>query len=293
MPYAEAQGAKLYFEEAGSGFPIVFVHEFAGDARSWEPQVRYFSRLYRCITYNARGYPPSDVSEDKSLYSQDIATDDIAAVMRSAGIDKAHVIGLSMGGFAAAHFGMRYPEMAASLVIAGCGYGANRDQRDQFKSETEAAADKLERDGMEAMGKVYGAGPTRVQFENKDPRGYAEFMEQLCSHSATGSANTLRGVQAVRPSLYDLEPQLREMTTPSLLVTGDEDEPCLDANLYLKRVIPGAGLFVVPKTGHACNLEEPDAFNGAVREFLAKVEQGTWSVRDPRSVSDTLFPGRD
>lgn len=289
MPYADAQGAKLYYEEVGSGFPIVFVHEFAGDMRSWEPQLRYFARFYRCIAYNARGFPPSEVPADPALYSQDIATDDIAAVMKAAGIDKAHVVGLSMGGFAATHFAMRYGHLAKSVVIGGCGYGAEESKRAQFKSEAEATAERLEAEGMEKMAAVYGSGPTRVQLENKDPRGYAEFLQQLAEHSVEGSANTLRGVQAVRPSLYALEDKLKAVTVPALIVTGDEDEPCLEPGLFLKRTIPTSGLVVIPKTGHACNLEEPEAFNGALREFFLAVEQGRWGARDPRSVSTSIL----
>ena len=289
MPYADAEGARLYYEEAGSGFPVVFVHEFAGDLRSWEPQLRYFSRMYRCVAYNARGYPPSDVPEQPSLYGQDIATDDIAAVMKACGIETAHVVGLSMGGFAAAHFAMRYAGLARSVVVAGCGYGAEPAKRAQFKSEAEATADRLEREGMEKMAAVYGSGPTRVQLENKDPRGYAEFMEQLAGHSMRGSVNTLRGVQALRPSLYSLEDRLKAIAVPTLLVTGDEDEPCLDANLFMKRAIPTSGLVVIPKTGHACNLEEPEAFNAALREFFLKVENGNWGRRDLRSISRSIL----
>jgi pimeloyl-ACP methyl ester carboxylesterase len=293
MPYAEAQGAKLYFEETGGGFPIVFVHEFAGDMRSWEPQMRYFGRFYRCIAYNARGFPPSDVPEDPLLYSQDIATDDIAAVMKSAEIDKAHIVGLSMGGFAAAHFAMRYGHLAKSVVVAGCGYGADPSEREQFKEEAEATADRLEREGMEKMARVYGSGPTRVQLENKDPRGYDEFITQLAEHSERGSANTLRGVQAVRPSLYALEDKLKAVDVPALIVTGDEDEPCLEPGLFMKRAIPTSGLVVIPKTGHACNLEEPEAFNSALREFFLAVEQGRWEARDPRSVSSSILSQDD
>jgi len=289
MPYADAQGAKLYYEEVGSGFPVVFVHEFAGDMRSWEPQLRYFARFYRCIAYNARGFPPSDVPSDPSLYSQDIAADDIAAVMAGSGIDKAHIVGLSMGGFAAAHFAMRYGHLAKSVVIAGCGYGADPSKRAQFKQEAEATADRMERDGMAVMAKVYGSGPTRVQLENKDPRGYAEFLQQLAEHSVEGSVNTLRGVQAVRPSLYALEDKLKKVSVPALIVTGDEDEPCLEPGLFMKRAIPTSGLVVIPKTGHACNLEEPETFNSALREFFLAVEQGRWGVRDPRSVSSSIL----
>jgi pimeloyl-ACP methyl ester carboxylesterase len=289
MPHAQADGARLYYEEVGNGFPVVFVHEFAGDLRSWEPQLRYFSRFYRCIAYNARGFPPSDVPEQPSQYGQDIATDDIAAVMRAADIDKAHVVGLSMGGFAAVHFAMRYGALARSVVIAGCGYGAEAAKRAQFKAEAEATADRLERDGMAKMAIVYGSGPTRVQLENKDPRGYAEFLSQLAEHSVRGSANTLRAVQAVRPSLYSLEDKMKAIDVPALIVTGDEDEPCLEPGLFMKRTIPTSGLVVIPKTGHACNLEEPEAFNAALREFFLKVEQGRWGPRDSRSISASIL----
>lgn len=289
MTMIEAEGARLYCEEAGEGEAIVFVHEFAGDYRSWEPQMRFFSRRYRCVTYNARGYPPSDVPEDASLYSQDIATDDIAAVMRGLGIERAHVIGCSMGGFATLHFGLRYPEMARSLTVVGCGYGAKKDSRQGFQQEAQEFAAQFEAMGMQAVAEQYSAGPTRVQYENKDPRGYAEFQAQFAEHSAKGSALTLANVQALRPSLYDLEDRLKQLKVPTLLVTGDEDEPCLDAKLYLKRTIPSAGLLMLPRTGHAANLEEPDAFNRAVAEFIATVEQGRWSLRDPRSLSSSAL----
>ncbi len=294
MPHIQAECAKLYYEEAGSGDAIIFVHEFADDFRSWEPQVRFFSRRYRCVSYNARGYPPSDVPADAAMYSQDMAADDIAAVMRGLDIDKAHVVGCSMGAFATLHFGMRYADMARSLVVVGCGYGAKKDTRGDFTSEVEQFAASFAEKGMIAVGTPYSLGPTRVQFQNKDPRGFVEFQERFLSHSAEGSGLTMGNVQAKRPSLYDLEDGLRQLTVPTLLMTGDEDEPCLDANLYLKRTIPSSGLVMLPRTGHAANLEEPASFNQSVAEFLSTVEQDRWTLRDPRSLSDSaLVAGPD
>ena len=289
MPYAKAKGAKLYYEETGSGIPIVFVHEFAGDLRSWEPQVRHFSRRYRCVTFNARGYPPSDVPERDELYSQDIACDDIAAVMAHLKLKKAHVVGLSMGGFATAHFGIRYAKLATSLVVAGCGYGAPKAERGKFQQEAAETAASILREGMAKKAESYGMGPTRVQLLNTDPRGHAEFLSQLREHSTKGSALTMRNVQAKRPSLYDLEKDLKKIRVPTLLVTGDEDEPCLDANVFMKRTIPSSALYVMPKTGHACNLEDPAAFNHALEEFFHTVEAGRWSLRDPRSLSTSIL----
>jgi pimeloyl-ACP methyl ester carboxylesterase len=285
MPHATASdGVKLYYEEVGAGTPVIFVHEFAGDHRSWEPQVRFFSRSYRSIVYNARGYPPSDVPEDPERYSQAHARDDVIAVLDHLRIDRAHVVGLSMGGFATLHVGLAHPHRALSLVIAGCGYGAQPGEEESFRAECEAAAKGFETDPAAAFAK-YALGPTRVQLQNKDPRGWREFADQLAEHATRGAAGTLRGVQKRRPRLYQLADDMKKMTLPALIMTGDEDEPCLEAGLLMKRSIPASGLAMLPRSGHAINLEEPAAFNRAVADFLAAVEAGRWGPRDPRAVA--------
>jgi pimeloyl-ACP methyl ester carboxylesterase len=250
-------GVKLYYEETGSGRPLVFVHEFAGDIRSYEPQVRYFSRRYRCIVYNARGYPPSDVPEDFERYSQQRACDDIRAVLDALKIAKAHIVGISMGGFAVLHFGFNYPERADSLVVAGCGYGAEPGKRQQFHDETARTAAQIAEKGMPEVAKTYGAGPTRVQ--------------------------------ARRPSLYDLVDKMKALEVPTLVATGDEDDPCLEPGLLMKRHIPTAALVVLPNTGHALNLEEPDLFNRACDDFFHQVEAGRWPRRDPRANTGSIL----
>lgn len=283
MPHADVGGVKLYYEEAGSGFPVVFVHEFAGDLRSWEPQLRRLARRYRCVAYNARGYPPSDVPPNVDDYGQNHAADDIAGVMRHLKIDRAHIVGCSMGAFAALHFGMRHAAMAASLVVVGVGYGAKAEVREQFARESQATADRMDQEGMAEVAKSYMTSSARVQFQNKDPRGFEESYRFFAEHSAKGSAQTLRGYQARRPSLYALEAELAKITAPTLLMIGDEDEPGLEANLFLKRTIASSGLVVLPRTGHAVNLEEADRFNALVEDFFATVERGRWTTRDPRA----------
>lgn len=290
MPHITASdGVKLYVEETGAGAPIIFVHEFAGDWRSWEPQVRHFSRRFRCITYSARGFLPSEVPDDPAMYSQARARDDIIAVMDGCGIDKAHIVGLSMGGFATLHAGFKYPERVCSLVIAGCGYGAEPDKRAQFADEAELAARRFEDLGTEKAGGAYALGPTRVQFQNNDPRGWAEFRDQLIEHSAKGSANTLRGVQASRPSLYELVEDMRRITAPTLILTGDEDWPCLEPGLLMKREITSAALAVIPNAGHTINLETAAEFNRLTEDFLHAVEAGRWPVRDPRATATSIL----
>jgi pimeloyl-ACP methyl ester carboxylesterase len=290
MPHLTTDdGIRLYYEEAGAGHPVVFVHEFAGDYRSYEPQLRYFARRYRCIAFNARGYPPSDVPEDWQGYSQARARDDIRAVLDALGIAKAHIVGISMGGFATLHFGFAYPERATSLVVAGCGYGAQPDKRQQFAEEVGRTAAAIERSGMAEVAKTYGAGPTRVQLQNKDPRGYAEFLAQLAEHSTKGSANTQRGVQGRRPSLWELTEEMKALALPTLIATGDEDDPCLEPGILMKRLIASAALVVFPNTGHALNLEEPDLFNATVADFFHQVENGRWPRRDPRSATGSIL----
>ena len=290
MPHVTTDdGVRLYYEEAGSGYPIVFVHEFAGDWRSYETQLRFFSRRYRCIAFNARGYPPSDVPEDWTRYSQERARDDIRDVLDGLGLAKAHVVGISMGGFAVLHFGFAYPDRANSLVVAGCGYGAQPDKRQQFQEETARTAAQIEQKGMGEVSKTYGAGPTRVQYLNKDPRGYAEFLAQLAEHSTKGSANTMRGVQGRRPSLWELTEQMKRLEVPTLIASGDEDDPCLEPGILMKRMIPSAALVVFPNTGHALNIEEPDLFNQALADFFHQVESSRWPRRDPRSVTGSIL----
>ncbi|MBV9206557.1 MAG: alpha/beta fold hydrolase [Actinobacteria bacterium] len=281
-------GVRLYAEETGQGEPLLFLHEFAGDHRSWEPQVRFFSTAYRCVTYAARGYPPSDVPADPDAYSQARAVADAIAVLDGLAIGRAHVIGLSMGGFAALHLLLARPDRIRSAVVAGAGYGFQPERAEAFRAESLRIAAAFADEGAAKVAERYAVGPARVQFQNKNPRGWAEFAAALAGHSDLGSALTMRGVQAARPSLYGLTGRLAGIRVPVLIVAGDEDEGCLEPALMLKRTIPTAGLAVLPRTGHTANLEEPGVFNRVVDAFLAAVARGAWHPRDPRSRSASV-----
>jgi pimeloyl-ACP methyl ester carboxylesterase len=271
----------------------VFVHEFAGDHRSWEPQLRHFARRYRSIAYNARGYPPSDVPGDVARYSQDRARLDLLAVLDGLGIERAHIVGCSMGAFATLHFAMRHAARALSATVAGGGYGAHPAQYARFQEDARALGQQILEKGMQQVAATYGHGPTRVQLQNKDPRGFAEFIRQFAGHSALGSANTMLGVQAQRPSLYDLVESMRAIELPVLIMAGDEEEPCLEACLLMKRVIPRAGLAILPRSGHAINLEEPALFNRLLEDFLAAVEARRWPQRDARAAPPSIYGPTD
>jgi len=273
MPYATAKdGTKLYYEENGDGPPILFIHEFAGDWRAWEPQVGHFSRRRRCIVYSARGYPGSDIPHDGDRYSQDIARDDALTVLDDLGLDKAHIVGLSMGAFATLHFGMAYADRALSITICGCGYGAEPDTREEFRALSLSVASNFETRGAVNFAEEYLTVPGRLTFKQKDPRGWSNLIARLQEHSDMGSALTQRGVQASRPGLWDLEDRIAGIKVPAMIVTGDDDQRCLAPALYMKKLIKGSRLFVMPNTGHVLNLEEPELFNTVLQEFLDDVE---------------------
>ena len=161
--------------------------------------------------------------------------------------------------------------------------------RAQFSEEAEAAAKGFETQGMANAAEAYALGPTRVQFQNKDPRGWKEFVDQLREHSTEGAALTMRGVQKRRPSLFDLVDKMKTLMVPTLIMTGDEDWPCLDPALLMKRTIPTAGLVVMPNAGHTINLEEPAAFNQHLTDFFHAVDVGAWPKRDPRAMLTSIL----
>lgn len=268
---------RIYFEQAGDGTPVVFAHEFGGDCRSWEPQIRYLSRFHLCVAFNARGYPPSDVPANAESYSQDIFIDDLATVLDDLGIERAHLVGLSMGSGTVLGFTLRQPERVRSMVLCGCGYGSDSQQRDAWLRSNAEMAETLLTDPVSAA-EAYARGPTRLPFRAKDTRGWAAFESGLKTLDPVGASLTLKGVQPSRPSVLDLEDGLVTLDVPTLIVVGDSDDPALAPALFLKRSIPAAALCVFPRTGHAVNAEEPALFNQMLFEFLSAVDAGRWGA---------------
>lgn len=269
-------GVFLHVEDTGHGVPVVFVHEFAGDHRSWEQQVRFLSRARRCVTFASRGYLPSDVPEMPESYSQDIARDDVISVMDALGIGKAHIVGHSMGAYTALHVGLEYPDRCLSIAALGCGWGSNPADRQASMDSCKNIAKLFTEKPIEEAAAIYARAPMRLTFEAKDPRGFAEFEAMLAQHSGIGSALTMLNLQMVRPTLWDLQDRLSGFKSPLLVMVGDEDFPCIDGSLFLKRTVPTAGLYVVPRAGHTITVEEPALVNSALSELFAAAESGTW-----------------
>ena len=271
-------GVSLYYEEAGSGTPIVFVHEYAGDWRTWEPQMRFFSRAHRCVTYSQRGYPPSDVPTDPAKYGQDLNRDDVIALMDALKIDKAHIVGHSMGALTALLIGIKYPERCLSVTAAGCGYGSSPDAKvvEQTREASRETAKMFETVDFATASARYADGATRQTHKYKDPRGFAEFAKMLSEHSPVGHAMTMREVQSKRPTLWQIQDDLKKFKLPLLVLVGDEDDWCLEASVFIKRTVPTAGLVVIPRSGHTITSEEPAAFNAALADLIANTEAGKW-----------------
>lgn len=278
MPTARINDVELYYEEHGAGEVLIWSHEYAGDYRSWTPQVRALARRYRVITYSNRGYLPSAVPDDPAAYSQEQLVEDLRGLLDHLGIARAHVGGLSMGGSVALIFSLTYPERCRSAIVAGCGSGS--DDPETFRANGAATIAAIRAQGMAAFADTYARGPQRVQFLAKDPLGWREFRDRLAEHDDAGAILIFDNVQRKRPPIYAFTEQMDRSTVPTLIIAGDEDEPCLKPSLFMKQHIRTAGLAILPMTGHTLNLEEPERFNQLVLDFLTTVEQGRWPTRD-------------
>lgn len=269
-------GCRLYVEETGQGTPVLFLHEFAGDHRSWEPQVRYFSRAHRCVAYAARGYLPSDVPSDPQRYGQDVAVSDALAVLDQLGVEKAHIVGHSMGAYTALHVGLRHPSRCLSVAAIGCGWGSSPGDREMAALSCDSIAALFRDNPIEKAAAAYARFPMRKTFEAKDPRGFAEFERMLAEHSPEGSIHTMLRLQKLRPTLWDLEADLTTFAPPLLVLLGDEDHPCIEGSIFLKRTVPTAALAIIPRAGHTITTEEPAAVNAMLEDLFAAVARGVW-----------------
>src|ERR1700749_272491 len=285
MPHAVANDkVRLYFEEVGSGTPILFVHEFAADHTNWEPQRRYFARGHRCIAYSARGYTPSDVPPSAESYTYKHFYTDAIAVLDHLKIPKAHFVGLSMGSYSSLQAAVHAPDRLLSMTLAGVGSGSSLENLETSRKTCRETAEQFDKIGSAEVAKVTREAPGRIPFLVKDPRGHADFYAALARHDSRGSANPMRGFQGGRPSIYPWTEAIRKVPVPALIICGDEDDACVGPSLFLKKHLPAAGLTFFPKSGHVLNLEEPALFNEMVERFIALVEAGRWPVRDPRSM---------
>lgn len=285
MPYAVNDGVKIYYEEAGSGITLVFLHEFLNDHSGWDDQMRRFSRDYRCVTIACRGYPPSDCPEGDEAYSQAIFKNDVLAVLDHLKVAKAHFVGLSMGAYTGLQLALENPDRVISVVAASGASGGYEPTRAVFERQTAASADQLSKlDEMPA--ESLASGSTRLRLKRKDPIGWQRVVDIISRRPLRSAAATMRQVQLKRTPVFRLERELAAVETSVLLMVGDEDESCLDVNVWLKRTMPSSRLVAFPGCGHVLHIEEPELFNHLTEQFLSSVDRGTWCPRDP-----AIMPG--
>lgn len=275
MPRVKVGDVELYYEETGCGFPVIFCHEYAGDYRSWEQQVRHFARRYRVITYNYRGYKPSDIPTDPAAYSQDILVNDMRALMEHLSIKRAHLIGIATGGGVALNFAITHPALTKSVITAGTGAGTFN--REPWLVEMQKMADAAAAGGADAIADSISAAPQRQPLRIKDPRAWEEFLAVIRDLSSEGAVLSMK-VLLTRKPITELRGQIASLTMPVMVMVGDRDTPALEPSLFVYRHAPHAGLAVFPFTGHTLPIEEPELFNRLSDQFLAAVDSGRWGT---------------
>jgi pimeloyl-ACP methyl ester carboxylesterase len=269
MPTASVNGISLYFEEAGRGRALVWVHGFSCGLRMWDPQVAAMADRYRVIAYDVRGHGASEAPDAPDRYSQAISVEDLLGLLRDLGIARAVVGGLSMGGNIALNFALAHPEMVDGLVV--CDTGAGSDNTAEWVAQCQAWADLIERQGIEAFADVITAHPLLARYAAQGPHALRHVRSLVTTHRARGLAHTLRGALARRPPIYALEAQLRRLAVPTLLIVGEFDEPCVKVHRFMADTLPAAEHVLIRGVGHMTNLEEPATFNGLVERFLRRI----------------------
>ncbi len=268
MPKVNVNGINIYYESRGEGFPLVFAYGLGGNTTEWEPQFAALSQRYRFITWDPRGHGRSDAPSDARGYTQENFAEDLKGLLDSLGISKAYVGGLSMGGGISTRFTILHPERVAALLIIDSASASGRETPDETRLMREKIIRLAETEGMEAVAeysmrnnpnisRTAGAGKEqeeriRQMYLTLDPVGYANSTRMILN--TVFDAGLLQGI-----------------TAPTLVLAGDED-PALPACRFIHERIAGSRLVVIHDAGHLSNLDQPEAFNQAVLEFLANVD---------------------
>ena len=260
--YAVNAGHRIFYTTAGSQGPwVVLSHSLCCDHTMWEPQIEHLARDYRVLAYDTRGHGASDPWT--TPYTLDDLAAEAIAVLDAAGIDRAHFVGLSMGGMIGQTLGFTYPDRIASLTLA------NTSSR--FAPEVapvwNARIATVRRDGMEA---VVGATIERwftAPFVASHPGLVARISQLIRRTSIAGYTGCARAI-----STLDLSARISAIRCPVLAIAGRQDpSTTLAMHEDIVRAIPGAELAVLDPAAHLSNFEQTQAFNEALGGFLARV----------------------
>ena len=276
MPeFQSADGLTLYYEDTGAGAPILFVHEFGGDYRSWHLQVPVLSQSFRCLTYSARGFHPSAVPEDRARYGQVFSTGDALALLDHLGIERAHLVGTSMGSFTSLDFALTHPDRVLSVTLVGNSSGP-RDEAERANYRKTWIGDETalrEARGGQGAVEVLEEDPAYQSFQKNDPENWAIYADNLRGQSPEGAVHVLSTVHWNRRSLFEDRERLKAFDKPVMLVTGDEDYYLVgETNAFLEDILPMATWHRFPGTGHLVNIEREAEFNRLLAEFVTSAD---------------------
>jgi pimeloyl-ACP methyl ester carboxylesterase len=253
MSQARLNGIDIDYEVTGRGPALLLSHGYSATRHMWDGQHRAFPD-HQVISWSMRGHGRTESPGDPSRYSADLTVGDMEALLRHVGVERAVIGGLSLGGYVSLAFFLAHPEMVRALVICDSGPGyRNAEARAAWNQRAQERAVELEGRGLEALG-----GRSR------------EMREAMGEHrSAQGLAHAARGMLAQEGSrVID---GLGSVRVPTLIIVGDQDQPFLAPSEYMAKKIPGARLEVIAGAGHASNLDQPDAFNRILRDFLGRL----------------------
>lgn len=253
MPTAQLHGTEIYYEDHGSGEPVVMSHGYGSTSAMWQGQVAPLTERYRLITWDMRGHGGTDSPAEQSSYSEAHTVEDLAALLRYLGIERAVIGGLSLGGYMSLAFNLAHPEMVEALILCDTGPGyRNPKGREAWNETAFKRAERFEQQGLEALGRSPEVEAVRSRHR-----------------SAEGLAKAARGMLAQFDSRV-IE-SLDGIAVPTLIIVGANDTPFLAGTDYMANKIPGARKVVIPDAGHAANIDQPEAFNAAVLSFLDEV----------------------
>ncbi|MGG3019284.1 2-succinyl-6-hydroxy-2,4-cyclohexadiene-1-carboxylate synthase [Geobacillus stearothermophilus] len=266
----ELNGVRYHVEQYGEGEPLLLLHGFTGSADTWRP-LHPFWRRFRLIAADLLGHGRTEAPKDARRYRIERAADDLAALLDKLGVEKANVVGYSMGGRLALTFAMLHPHRVCRLVLESSSPGLQTDAERRARREAdEALAQRIEQEGVRAFVDHWERLPLFFTQQALPASVRAAVRRERLRHTAEGLANSLRGMgTGVQPSWWE---RLRELDMPVLLVCGERDEKFCRIAARMHERLPDSRFVFVPGAGHAIHVEQPGVFATIVSEFMTKGE---------------------
>lgn len=287
MPTAKLDDVEIYYEDDGADSPVVFLHEYCADLRSWDDVAGAMTSGFRCIRPNFRGYPPSTTSSDPAAYSSDLLVADLKALLSHLDIKRAHIVGVATGGGIALNLAIRHPDLVASLVLIGPGAGST--DREKWLIGADSLGKAIATKGISSLVDNMSTAPQRRALKLKNPIAWKKFIQGLEKLSPLGLSLTMANVLMTRRPLQELAGDIQKLTVPALIVVGDQDTPAFESCLFLRNSLLNSALYVLPCTGHMVPIEEPNLLLAVLSPFLEAIDKGRWGnwrATPPQAAAD-------